>query len=245
MVDCHTFISRIATPGNSQLLIHSDNIIKRVADLADQVKQTNLEPECGADHLVVSSYTIEDCASYLTSLCTVSTLPYAPNCIVKAPLAINKYFPVCITIILKDREGLIVPNQKEHLTLQFKDYNVALYVSKEENRDSTYILSYKSKRIETHEVEVLWKDYSLKRVTIPICIRDYTAVQQEKLFINKYSPDDKELVHPHLLAVGSNGELIVRDYKCQLLVVFDNQLQYLHSIGDGRLNRPTGIYSCQ
>ena len=57
----------------------------------------------------------------------------------------NKYCPVCIIL----HEGLIVPNQKEHLTLQFKDYNVAMYVSKEENRDSTYIFSSKLKNRDT------------------------------------------------------------------------------------------------
>jgi len=104
-----------------------------------------------------------------------------------------------------------------------------------------FILSYKSKRIETHEVEVLWKEFTLKRVTIPVCIRDYSTIQQEKQLIIKYGPNDNKLDHPHLIAIGPNSEIIVRDYKSQHLVVFKGKFQYLHTIGEGRLNHPTGI----
>ena len=81
----------------------------------------------------------------------------------------------------------------------------------------------------------------MKRITIPVCIRDYAAVQQEKQLINNYGPNDKKIDHPHLLAIGLNSEIIARDYKSQHLVVFDSQLQYSHTIGEGRLSRPTGV----
>jgi len=44
-----------------------------------------------------------------------------------------------------------------------------------------------------------------------------------------------------MFAVGLNNELIVRDYLAKRLIVFDEQLQYSHSIGEGMLECPTGL----
>ena len=44
-----------------------------------------------------------------------------------------------------------------------------------------------------------------------------------------------------MFAYGLNNELIVRDYLAKRLIVFDEQLQYSHSIGEGMLECPTGL----
>ena len=77
-------------------------------------------------------------------------------------------------------------------------------------------------------------------------IRDYRNIQQESLIINKYGPNNDPLSLSYSLANGPNDELICRDYRrfpsnTGWLVVFDDQLQYSHIIGNTICQCPTGI----
>ena len=77
-------------------------------------------------------------------------------------------------------------------------------------------------------------------------IRDYTHIQQESLIINKYGPNNKRLKLSYFLAIGPSDELICREYSAwpdnvARLVVFNDQLQYSHIIGDTTCRCPTGI----
>ena len=49
----------------------------------------------------------------------------------------------------------------------------------------------------------------------------------------KYGPDEEELGEIFGLASGPNDELIVSDYLNDKLIVFDKDLQYMHTIGEG------------
>ena len=142
----------------------------------------------------------------------------------------SKYRPVSITVMLKDKDDFTVSKQGIHLALQFKDQSITGHVNVEENHKNDYLLSYKPRRMETHDVEVLWKGNLLQIVTIPACITDYTAVQQEKQIISEYGPDNKELYNPHLLALGLNNELIVHDYASQHLVLFNIVSCSIHTL---------------
>lgn len=80
LTSCDEFISKVtgSRERDSQLLIHSNDIQKRVDDLTSQVQQSSLKPVCGVGHLVLSTNDPNDYASHFTSLCRVSTLEIAP-----------------------------------------------------------------------------------------------------------------------------------------------------------------------
>ena len=235
LTSCDEFVSMVTIKRTaSQLLTHSNDIQKRVNDLTNQVKQSSLKPVCRVDDLILSTSNPSDYVSRFTSLCRVSTLPHLPNCTAKGPLAMTKYGPVIVTVILKDEDGRPVPNQTEHLTIHFEDMYIAGYVKREERRDKNdYQLSYKPKRREEHNLTILWKENIIKEINIPVALRDYTAIQHEANTISTYGPNTEELRYPHLLAVGPDDETIVRDLIGGRLVVFDDKFNYSHSIGEG------------
>jgi len=240
---CDEFVTKATTSQRpNELLTYSKYISNRVAELTGQVERTNLDPVCGVDDLILSTSSPDDYASQLTPICSVSTLPHVANCRVKGPAAMSKYGPVKLTVTLKDKDGLLVPNQSEHLKVEFKRENSADGVKvEEESPPGVYTVSYRTKRRETSNAIVLWKANMLGQVEIPLCIRDYTTIQREVQVISVYGPDDKDLRHPYLMAIGPSNELLVRDFSCRCLVVFDDQLKYSHTIGNGVCVQPSGI----
>ncbi|XP_065904041.1 E3 ubiquitin-protein ligase TRIM71-like [Dysidea avara] len=240
LVSCDEFVTKATTTQrSSELLTYSKYISNRVAELTSQVERTNLEPVCGVDDLILSTSNPDDYVSQLTCVCSVSTLPHVPNCSVKGPAAMSKYGPVKLTVTLKDKDDLLVPNQSEHLRVDFKRETGSVKI--EEIPSGVYTLSYRPKKRKTHSLCVSWKEQLLKEVEIPLCIRDYTAIQQEVKIMNSYGPDTKELSHPYLMENGPNNELIIRDFFSKHLVVFDDQLRYSHTIGEGVCDWPTGL----
>ncbi|XP_065904123.1 tripartite motif-containing protein 2-like [Dysidea avara] len=243
LVSCDEFVTKATTTQiSSELLTYSKYISNRVVELTSQVERTNLEPVCGVDDLILSTSNPDDYVSQLTCVCSVSTLPHVPNCSVKGPAAMSKYGPVKLTVTLKDKDGLLVPNQSEHLRVDFKRESFTGSVKVEETHLGVYTLSYRPKRREAHSVSVSWKETVLKEVSILVSLRNYTTIQPYvQKTIDKYGPHGKQLTHPYMFAIGPNNELIVRDYLAKCLVVFDEQLQYSHSIFEGTLECPTGL----
>ena len=123
---CDEFVNKATkTQRPDELLTYSKYISNRVDKLTSQVEQSNLDPVCGVDDLILSTSNPDDYASQLTPVCSVSTLPHVPNCSVKGPAAMSKYDPVKLTVTLKDKDGLLVPNQSEHLRVEFMADNFA------------------------------------------------------------------------------------------------------------------------
>ena len=242
LVSCDEFVTKATTTQiSSELLTYSKYISNRVVELTSQVERTNLEPVCGVDDLILSTSNPDDYVNQLTCVCSVSTLPHVPNCSVKGPAAMSKYGPVKLTVTLKDKDGLLVPNQSEHLRVDFKRENFTGSVKIEETPSGIYTLSYRPKRREAHSVSVSWKETVLREVSMSPNIRNYSTIQQDVRIIDKYGSYGKSLTHPYMFATGLNNELIVRDYLAKRLVVFDERLQYSHSISEGTLECPTGL----
>ena len=243
LVSCDEFVSKVTTRERaSQLLTYSNDIQERVNYLTNQVQQSPLEPVCGVDHMILSTCNPNDYVSHFTSLCTISTLPHVPNCSVKGPPGMSKYGPVNVIVTLKDEDGRPVPNQTEHLSVRFEDENIARSVKIEERRcQNDYVLCYWLHRKETHTLSVSWKKNVLAEIEIPANVRNYEAIHEGVQIIDKYGPDEERLKHPYLLTVGPNNELIFRDYHVKQLVIFDDQLRHVRSIGQGSVDHPTAV----
>ena len=241
LISYNEFISKVTSKERaSQLLTHNNEIQKKINNLANQVQEACHEKVCGTDHLILSTSNLNDLVSHFTSLCRVSTLPHLPNCTVKGPPAMSKYGPISVTIILKDEDGRPVPNQTEHLTVHFQDENISNNVKVEEKSTNVYVLSYKANKRETHGLSVSWKGQCLGEITMQAKVRDYPAIKQPlQEPITKYGKQNK-ITCPHLMALGPNDELIVRDCHEKSLVVFDSDLKFSHMIAVDE-PAPTGL----
>ena len=192
LVSCDEFITKATTSQRpNELLTYRKYISNRVAELTGQVERTNLDPVCGVDDLILYTSNPDDYASQLTPVCSVSTLPHVANCSVKGPAAMSKYGPVKLTVTLKDKDGLLVPNQSEHLRVEFEADNFAGSAKVEEVSSDIYTLLYRPKKGDTHNVSVSWKNTKLKNILMSPYLRDYSTLQQDMRIINKYGPYDK------------------------------------------------------
>ena len=150
---------------------------------------------------------------------------------------------VVVTVSLKSVCGLPVTNMdSKHFKLQSKNaQEIFCDVKVEEHTNGCYQISYHPKERKNHNVQVTWNDTVLSREEIDISfVRDYTTIQQEVLIIDKYGGSNFN--SPWHVINGSNNELIVCDFSNRQLVVFNDKLQYLHTIGGkGKLGLPGGV----
>ena len=225
-----------------ELLTYINWVDSRVTDLTSLVEQANLDPVCKGDCMVWcadrSVFT-----NHCQSLCNVSGPPHPPHCSVKAvPACIPKPDPVVITVSLKDACGFPVTDQSKYLKVQSKTgQDFCCDVKVEEHTHGLYHISYHPKERRDHSVTVTCNDIVLnsEEVNIPFCMRDYTAIQQEVLTIDKYGAGNFK--NPWHILNGPNNELIVCDFSNKQVVVFNEQLQYSHVIGKDKLKSSAGV----
>ena len=246
LVDCEGFSDdAISVNRTRQLLTCKDAIIDRVEDLMKQVEHTSVNPECGADDMIVLCSNPDEFIN--DSLCDVSGIPHLPYCSVRGPLENSN--PVKVTITLKDVNGFSVVQQSKDVEIHCnKDEEFLQNIEKQEESGGVYHIWYNPKRKEHHLLSVYWRGLVLndEEVKVPGNIRDYANIKQVVKVIDDYGPNSKQLQQPFLIAKGPNNEIIVRNNSTNHLVVFDEQLQYLHVIGgsgngDGMFNNITGI----
>lgn len=243
--NCKGSVSGMIQSNNiDELLMHINWVDSRVADLTSSVERANLDPVCKGDsmvhHVDPSVFTGHCCES----LCHVSGPPHPPDCSVKGPtgcMLLSSSDPVVITVSLKDACGFPVTNQSQCLNMQSKgakDFYDDVKVK--EHARGLYQISYHPKERKDHNITVTWNDTVLNSEEFNILMtRDYTAVQQEVLTIDKYG--DTKLNNPWHIINGPNNELIVCDFNNHQVVVFNEQLQYSHAIGLGGKGNPTGV----
>ena len=85
-----------------------------------------------------------------------------------------------------------------------------------------------------------------EEVKVLVNIRDYANIKEEVKVINKYGPNNEQLLWPYLMAKGPNNEVFVRNNSTSHLVILDEQLQYSRVIGgsgngNGKFQNITGI----
>ena len=246
LVSCVEFSNdAISTNRTRQLLTYKNSIIDRVEDLTKQVEHASIDPECRADDMIVRCGKPAEFIS--NSLCDVSGVPHLPHCSVTGPLAISR--PVKVTITLKDIYGFSVVQQSKDIEIRCnKEVEFLRNVRIEEESNGLYHIWYIPKRKVDHSLSVYWRGLVVndEEVKVPVNIRDYANIKEEVKVIDKYGPNNEQLMRPYLMAKGPNNEIIVRNYSTQQLVIFDEQLQYSHVIGgrgngNGKFQSITGI----
>ena len=238
LVSCTEFSDdAISTNRTRQLLTYKNSIIDRVEDLTKQVEHFSIDPECRADDVIVRCGNPVEFIS--NSLCDVSGVPHLPHCSVRGPL--ERSDPVKVTVTLKDLYGFSVVQQSKDLEIHCNKEGEFLQNVRIEESKGVYHIWYNPKRKEDHLLSVYWRGLVVND-KVPVNIRDYANIKQEVKVIDKYGPNNEQLLFPYLMAKGSNNEVIVRNYSTDQLVIFDEQLQYSHVIG-GRGNGK-GKFQC-
>ena len=245
LVSCVEFSNdAILTNRTRQLLTYKNSIIDRVEDLTKQVEHASIDPECGADDMIVRCGKPVEFFSGL--LCDVSGVPHPPHCSVTGSL--ENIDPVKVTVTLKDIYGFSVVQQSKDIEIHCnKGMQFLQNLRIEEESNGLYYIWYNAKLRNDHLLSVYWRGLVVSgKVKIPVNIRDYANIKEEVMVIDKYGPNNHLLKFPYLMAQGPNNELISRDLSTMQLVTFDEQLQYLHVIGErgngnGKFQRITGI----
>ena len=220
-----------------ELLTYIGWVDNRITDFTSLVDQADLEPVCTGDS-VVWPPNFTEFASHCELLCHVAGSPYVPNCSVKVESQSS-----VIAVMLKDVKGFSVINQAKFLKVQHKGTQ-ELYCDFQvkELAHGQYCISYCSKPC---SINVMWKDTILNSEEIVLRVdRDYGAIQKETRVIHEY--ECTNFLNPWHLANGPKDELLVCDYHNHKVVVFNNELQYSHTIGSqgegyGKFQSPSGI----
>ena len=245
LVSCMEFSNdAISTNRTRQLLTYKNSIIDRVEDLTKQVEHA-IDPECRADDMIVRCGKPAEFIS--NALCVVSGVPHLPHCSVTVPLAFSR--PVKVIVTLKDIYGFSVVQQSKDIEIRCnKEVEFLQNVRIEEESNGLYHIWYIPTRKENHLLSVYWRGLVVnnEEVKVSVNIRDYANIKEEAKVIDKYGPSNEQLQYPYLMAKGPNNEVIVRDNSTSQLVVFDEQLQYSHVIGEsgngnGKFQNITGI----
>ena len=239
--NCNVSVSGMIQSSNiDELLTYINWVDSRVTDLTSLVEQANLDSVCKGDSMVwCADHSVF--TDHCQSLCNVSEPLNPPHCSVKAaPAYIPTSDPVVITVSLMGACGFPVTDQSQYLKVQSKiGQDFCCDVKVEELAHGHYHISYHPKERKDHSVTVTCNDTVLnsEEVNIPFCMRDYTAIQQEVLTIDKYG--GRNFKNPWHIINGPDNELIVCDYNNQQVVVFNEQLQYSHVIQEGGC--PSGV----
>ena len=238
LVSCVEFSDdAISTNRRQQLLTYKNSIIDRVEDLTKQVEHASIDPECRADDMIV---TCGNPAEFISNcLCHMSGVPHLPHCSVSGPLAISD--PVKVTVTLKDIYGFSVVQQSKDLEIRCnKEGEFLQNVRIEEESKGVYHIWYNPKGKEYHLLSVYWRGLVVNDEEVKVPIQNYANIRQEVKVIDKYGPHNEQLHWPYLMTKGPNNELIVRNHSTHQLVIYDEQLQYSHVIGE----RENGKFQC-
>ena len=240
--NCNVSISGMIRSSNiDELLTYINWVDSRVTDLTSLVEHANFDPVCKGDSVVwCADHSVF--TNHCQSLCHGSGPPHPPHCSVMVSACVFKSDPVVISVALKDLCGLPVTNQSQCLKIQSQNAEeFCVDIKVEEHTHGLYHISYHPKERKDHCITVTCNDTVLNSEDVNIQMtRDYTAIQQEELTIDEYGGSNFN--HPWHIINGPNNELIVCDLTNQQVVVFNEQLQYSHVIGKGKLTgSPNGV----
>ena len=250
LVRCKEFCDdAVSTNIPEHFLTFGNLIIARVEDLTNQVDCAIIHPELKSDDMMVKCGDPDEFIS--GSLCHTSGIPHLPHCSVRDPLTDKSLFR--ITVALQDINGFSVMDQAKYLEIHINEVVLQNVMIKEDSK-GIYHAWFNHKAEETQLLSVYWKGYKLNneaiKVPAKIQIRDYanihTNINREVRIIKEYGPNNTKLKWPYLMAKSFNNELIVRDCSTKKLVVFNEKLQYSHTIGgegsgNGTFETITGI----
>ena len=181
---------------------------------------------------------------------------------------------VSVTVSLQDRHANAVIGQCEHL--EVTSALVSHVTVKEQDEDGVYKMTYRPVSIEADNVMIKWNGYDIIQCNVPALMRDYTTLRLAKYLeeendmdegdsdnessiaseengednkfktLTGYGPDGIMFGKAFGLCNGPNDEIVVADMDNDKLIVFDEDLQYSHTIGEagedeGQFDAPNGI----
>ena len=257
---CNELHTKIMEVDRTRLLLtYSDWVKNRVEELEREMNYINLDPAFTAMEITVMCPEPIEFIANLDS--EAFDIPCLQNCrfsryastvksrinelsksssfgnllSLQSTAKVETKYQIKVTVMLRDRFGFPVTNQSDSLQIYCnnmeEDYIQDLVISEPSNGE--YNFWYDPKTRENHSLHVYWNEYLVnnEEIKVLMTVRDYARVGQSAKTIDKYGPSDTQLKEPTLLAKLPNNEIIVYNHSTQQLVVFDEQLQYLHVIG--------------
>ena len=260
----------------TEILSFKTQIAGRIADLTSLMEQAPLEPVCTADSTVWCidpTKFVAMCQSVCHVFCSPHPPNCTIDKPTRHYLQVNgnPVNAVTVMISLKDAHGNPIPKQAQHLSMTSEQVNHLIV--EEQDKDGVYKMTYQPIGIASHIVIIKWNEHDFTQCEIPGLVRDYVTLrvdfpfkedqnndegeddsdENENKVVNnrlqaliKYGPHEEEFGSVFGLANGPNDELIVSDCNNHKLIVFDKDLEYLHTIGEdgdgeGQLHGPHGI----
>ena len=203
-----------------EIFMYSDWIPKYLEDSDDDD-----EPVYKPEDMVIShgSFDLDNFTHKLLSLHQIVHNPHFPNCMVK--LLSENLALVKVEVMLRDKYGLLVPNQESHLDVQ-SEKNKSFFTELDWKHEGKgiYTLSYCPSAKEPHGLSVTWKDTVVGGVDL---IYDFIELK-EKYSFGWYNK--RRLVEPLFLATSSDTQTIISDPGDHRLIVTYGSFYYSHVI---------------
>ena len=184
------------------------------------------EPVYRTEDMVISrgSLDFDDLTQKLLSLHQIFHHPDIPNCSVQ--LLSEGLASVKVKVTLKDKYGVLLPNEMSHLDIQSeKDKSFFTKLSWKNEGRGVYTLSYSPLVRELHNLSVIYKDVVLSETDL--LIYNFTELSRVDGFLwyNK-----RPLVEPLFLAKTSDNCTIISDPGDSRLIVMTGGFCYNHVI---------------
>ena len=186
------------------------------------------EPVYKTEDMVISrgSFDLDDLTQKLLSLHQIFHYPHIPNCSVQLLSEGEGLALVKVKVTLKDKYGMLVPNQMSHLDIQSeKDKSFFTKLGWKNEGRGVYTLSYHPLFRELHSLSVTYKNVVLGGTDL--LIYDFIELSRTDSFqcYNKRS-----LVKPLFLAKTPENCMIISDPGYSRLVVMTGSFHYNHVI---------------
>ena len=184
------------------------------------------EPVYKTEDMVISrgSLNFDDFTQKLLSLHQIFHCPHIPDCSVQ--LLSDSLVLVEVKVTLKDKYGLLVPNQMSHLDIQSqRSKSFFTELNWKDEGKGVYTLSYRPIVRELHSVSVTWKGIVLGETDM--LIYDFIKLNRTNYF---QSYNKRGLIKPLFLATLPDEHMIISDPGDNRIVVVTEGFRYNHVI---------------
>ena len=243
---CKRFTENVMVANRTQQILTYDHwIMRRVNQLTAQVGNVNFDLQ-SRKH--TSSGKLDE---FSAPLCFMESLLHLPHCSIHVCTPVVKPKQVKLIVTLKDILGYPMTYQSRNITIHCNvegDFLQNVQVNEQPDLFGVYHIDYSVKQKIKHLIFVYWGNILVNHDNIEVSVtnRDYASMNKQEGKVIKDGLPETPLKFPYSLVKGPHNLLIFGDDSSSQLVVFNDQMQYLHCIGrrgkeEGEFQNITGV----